>query len=99
MLLRREAGSSPVAEPQVRALVAGAVEGLAADQVAVIQSSAPAPRASNPKLVRLGPIEVTRRSATALRALLGAALALDLVLAVALIAVVYRRRASTARPG
>jgi type III secretory pathway lipoprotein EscJ len=97
VLLRRAKGSSPVAEAHVRALVAGAVVGLAADQVAVVQELAPPPAAAAPKLLRLGPIEVTRRSVAALRGVLGTALALDLVLAVALIAVVYRRRASPAR--
>ncbi len=92
VLLRREHGASPAAESHVRALVAGAVEGLAPNQVAVVQTSARAPSPAAPALVQLGPIEVTRRSSAALRAVLGSALALDLVLAVALIAVVYRRR-------
>jgi type III secretion protein J len=97
VLLRRAYGASPVAEGHVQALVAGAVEGLAPDHVAVVQASVRAPSPAAPALVRLGPIEVTRRSSAALRAVLGSALALDLVLALALIAVVYRRRSRTAR--
>jgi len=96
VLLRRRAQAAQLSEAQVRALVAGGVEGLAPDQVSVIQSSLPAGPRATPRLVRVGPIEVTSRSVGALRAVLGTALSLDLVLAGALIALVHRRRVRTA---
>jgi type III secretion protein J len=94
VLVRRDARAAPVPEAQVQALVAGAVEGLAPEQVTVIQSSVPAAHRAMAELVRVGPIEVTSRSVAALRVVLGTALALDVVLAAALIALVYRRRRS-----
>jgi type III secretion protein J len=96
VLVRREAEAAPVPEAQVQALVAGGVEGLVPERVTVIQSSVPARARVTAGLVRVGPIEVTSRSVAALRAVLGTALALDVVLAAALIALVYRRRSANA---
>jgi type III secretion protein J len=91
VLIERRHGAQPIDESAVRALVAGAVEGLSAAQVTVVQSVAdPEPRYA-PSMVRVGPINVTAGSAGALKALLGGALGLDVVLAVALIAIVRQR--------
>ncbi|MCB9596180.1 MAG: secretion protein [Sandaracinaceae bacterium] len=91
VLLTVRAGAT-VDEGAVRALVAGAVDGLSAPDVTVVTSAAraPAQRASN--LTWVGPIAVSRGSAVALKALLGGSLALNLLLAVAL--VLSRRRAA-----
>jgi type III secretion protein J len=92
VLIQRRRGTSPIEESQVRALVAGAVEGLSADAVTVVQTTADAPHSAPRELARVGPITVTRDSARALKALLGSAFALDLMMAVALLVVVQRAR-------
>jgi type III secretion protein J len=89
VLLRREAGRGPpVDEEAVRALVAGAVEGLTPDAVSIVQL---APERREPPaetaLVQVGPIAVAHGSVGALKAILGGALALDIALAVGLVAV------------
>jgi type III secretion protein J len=92
VLIQRQRQVPPIDEAKVRALVAGAVDGLAVERVTVVQVVAePQPRAAL-ALVHVGPIAVTGGSAFALRALLGGALALDLVLAAALVALVRRKR-------
>lgn len=85
VLLRRRVGSRVIDEAAARALVAGAVDGLAPEQVVVIQTESAAGTERAPALVRIGPISVTRSSAPALKLALGSALALDLLLAVAVI--------------
>lgn len=77
-------------EAAIRALVAGAVDGLAAEDVAVVVAEAPAPARREPNLAWVGPIAVSRGTATALKAILGGSLALNVILAVAL--VLSRRR-------
>jgi type III secretion protein J len=85
VLIRRKPGAVAIDEAAVRALVAGAMDGLAADRVTVVQVPSETGARSTPSLVQIGPISVTRRSASALQALLGGALALDLALAVTLV--------------
>lgn len=98
VLVRRKLGTHPIEETAVRALVAGAVDGLAADQVVVIQTETRVDIARAPALVRIGPISVTRGSALALKLALGSALALDVVLAAAVV-VLWRNRRRSARDG
>src|SRR5690606_14922881 len=82
-----------VDEAAVRALVAGAVNDLAADDVAVVQSErAPSDRA--PQLVLIGPIAVTRASATPLKLVLIASFATNLILAAVIVLARARRRAA-----
>lgn len=78
----------------VRALVAGAVPELSAEDVAVVRAPLRARRPHEPRLVTLGPITVTRGTASALKLLLGASLALHLAFALAL--ALTQRRASRA---
>lgn len=85
-------------EDAVRALVAGAVPRLAAEDVAVVRTRARAVRSREPHLVVLGPITVTRSSAGALKAILAASFALNLILAAALVLLRARRPAPVARP-
>lgn len=74
-----------VDEEAVRALVAGAVAELSRADVAIVSSETEAPVPREPDLVWVGPIAVTRSTATALKAILGGSFALNLVLAVVLI--------------
>jgi type III secretory pathway lipoprotein EscJ len=78
---------------QVQALVAGAVEGLSPAAVTVVRTANPsAPKPSAPAWVRVGPLQVSAASAALARGLLGASLAVNAGLAVALMGVVYRSR-------
>lgn len=90
VLVRHRA--EPVDEAAVRALVAGAVQDMTPEDVAVVQVRAnvevPAREAN---LVRFGPIAVTRGTAGALKGVLGGALALHVVLAV-LVVIGWRRK-------
>jgi type III secretion protein J len=84
-----------VDEAAVRALVAGAVQDLATDDVAVVLSETRAVPAREPHLARLGPVAVSRGTAGTLKAILAASFALNLILVVALVSI--RRRTATRR--
>jgi type III secretion protein J len=90
LLQTARAHQQPFDEEPVRKLVASAVKGLDAGRVSIVRVNAESPAVAAPAFVRVGPFTVTRDSAAGLRAALGAALVLDLVLAVALIAAVRR---------
>ncbi len=91
VLVRARRGAT-VDEAAVRAIVAGAVPGLAPERVTVVSTVMPAGTAAAEPLVALGPILVTRGSAPALRLLLGGMLAVNVVLGLAIGAVLRRRR-------
>lgn len=95
VLIRHRPGEAPFEEDAIRALVAGAVDGMEAADVAVVSVAAPPPPAAAPNLVNVGPIAVTRGSASALKGVLGGAIGLNLLLALCLIGVVLRRRRAT----
>jgi type III secretion protein J len=81
VLLRYRGSTPPIAAGDVQRLVAGAVPGLDPKSVDVISSPAPPPRSGrSQRLAQLGPITVTHTSIKSLKALLGAAMALNLVL-------------------
>lgn len=89
-----------VDDAAVRALIAGAVADLAADDVAVVRTVARPARARERHLVMLGPIAVTRGSASALKALLAGSFALNLLLAALVVLARWRREvARQAAPG
>ncbi len=93
VLIRYRAGARPYDERTVKALVAGAVQGMQPEDVAVVGVAAP--RAAPPgeaALVHVGPISVTRGTAPALKLVLGVAFALHIVLALALVGLALRRR-------
>jgi flagellar M-ring protein FliF len=94
LFVLREHASAPLDEAMLRALVAGAVEGLAPQDITLAQSAAAAPRRST--VARVGPFSVAAASADALRTLLALGLALHALLALALITVVARRRSAYA---
>jgi type III secretion protein J len=94
VLLRHARSAQAIDESAVRALIAGAVDGLSAERVTVVQVSASAPERTAPALVHVGPIAVSRDSAATLRLLLAVALGLDLLMAIALVILVSRARAT-----
>ena len=97
VLLLRAARSEAVDEARVRALVAASVPGLTPAAVTVMQSEAAPAAPSPPRMTAIGPFSVAAGSAPQLRAVLVAALLLNLVLAGLLIAaVVGKRRAANA---
>ena len=92
VLITRRAGTPPIDEDAVRTLVSGAIEDLPAERVSVVQAIAAAQAAPDAQVVSIGPIRVLAGSAPVLKAVLGAALALDALLALALCLIVTRRR-------
>src|SRR5689334_13907085 len=66
LLVQRRAGAPQVDEGALRALVAGAVDPLPPERVAIVQTELAAPRA--PEHARIGPFTVAKRDAPALRA-------------------------------
>lgn len=94
-LIRRRHDAAPVDESMVRALIAGAVDGLSSERVTVVQVVGYPTPVTRPSFASFGPISVARESVAALKTVLGVALGLDLVMAVALVALAYTRRRST----
>lgn len=94
VLLEHRPGAR-IDEDAVRRLVAGAVQDLAGEDVAVVASETAAVPAREPHLTRLGPIVVSRGTAGTLKAVLATSFALNLVLVVAL--VLSRRRTERRR--
>ena len=82
VLLRTRGGSQSPAEDDVRKLVAGAVEGLAPSQVAVVNVEAQAPPLDPAPFASVGPIRVARSSRLVLVAVLGASCALVILMGV-----------------
>jgi type III secretion protein J len=94
VLIRHGAGAPPYREAAVRALVAGAVEGMRPEEVAVVGVAARrSPDERGEALVQVGPIAVARGSAGALKGILAGALGLHIVLAGCLVVILFRRRA------
>ncbi|MBX3272141.1 MAG: secretion protein [Sandaracinaceae bacterium] len=96
VLLTMRPGASADADA-ARALVAGAVDGLAAERVSVVITPARDAAPREPQLAWVGPIAVSRGTAALLKALLGGSLALNLLLAAAL--VLSRRRSARRAEG
>lgn len=94
VLIKYRGDRAPYDEAAVRALVAGAVQDMTLEDVAVVGVPAgdpPPPRSTN--LVRVGPVTVTRGSATALKLILGGAFGLNVLLVIALVLVWRRKQA------
>jgi type III secretion protein J len=89
VLVRRLANASPLDATQLRALIAAAVTDLNAADVAVTQDAV-TPVEPQRQLAHVGPIAVSAASERPLRLLLGGLLALNLVLAIGLIALLRR---------
>jgi type III secretion protein J len=81
VLIRHRGAAPPLATSDVQRLVAGAVPGLAAADVSVVSTPAPASaRPADKELRRVGPITVTRASLSPLRLMAGGAVLLNLAL-------------------
>ena len=93
LLKYRRGAVRPYDDAAVRAIVAGAVQGMDASDVAVVGVPAQAgPASAQTALVRVGPIAVTRGSAGALKALLGGSIALNVLVALGAAVLVLRRK-------
>jgi len=93
VLLRHRGATPPLTPSDVQRLVAGAVPGLAAEQVTVVLLPAP-PRArpAERQLAQLGPLSVARSSLVGLRALVGVAVLVNAALLACLLALWSRLR-------
>jgi type III secretory pathway lipoprotein EscJ len=92
VLLVREHGA-PALGSAATELVAGAIPGLSPSAVRVVESTLQPMAAATPQLARIGPVMVTRDSASTLKAWLAASLLLHIFLAAALLRPLVRRRA------
>ena len=93
VLLRHHGATLPLTEADIQRLVAGAVPGLAPDHVSVVAT--PVPDARSPvdrSLTHFGPITVTRSSLPPLRVVVGAVVAINLALLVAVLLAWLRLR-------
>lgn len=86
-------GPTPISADEVRALIAGAVDGLSTESVAVVTSPAPAVSRSVP-LAKLGPFRVARASLVPLATLLVISLGIHLATAATILAMARSRRKS-----
>ena len=92
VLIKYDGSSAPYDEAAVRALVAGAIQDMDPAAVAVVGVPSENTAATPHSLVHLGPVSVTRGSSGLLKAILGGAFGLHLVLAALLVALLVRRR-------
>jgi type III secretory pathway lipoprotein EscJ len=92
-VIERRAGAPAIDETATRKLVAAALDDLAPEQVTVLQVEAPArgPRS----VTRIGPFTVAASSAPQLRGVLAGAFALNALLALVVMVLIARRRASS----
>jgi type III secretion protein J len=98
VLLVRESSAADLHNSAAE-LVAGAVPGLAPAAVRVVESLLQPPAAAAPRFARVGPVVVTRDTASTLKAWLAASLGLHIVLAAALLRPLVRRRTKSSRTG
>jgi type III secretion system YscJ/HrcJ family lipoprotein len=81
VLIAYRGANPPLTTADVQRLVAGAVPGLASEQVSVVMTALPVPpKPADRELARFGPITVTRSSMLPLRALVIGAALLNLIL-------------------
>ena len=93
VLLRHRGPTPPLTEVDVQRLVSGAVPGLDAQHVSVVATLVPEPRTQAERsLAHFGPITVTRSSLPPLRIAVGAIVAFDLALLVAVVLAWLRLR-------
>jgi type III secretion protein J len=98
VLIRHRGSAPPLAAGEVQRLVAGAVPGLAPEQVSVVLLPAPArTRPAERQLARLGPLTVARASLPALRVVVGIAVLLNAALLACVLALWARLRRTEQR--
>lgn len=91
VLVRHRGATPPIAASEVQRLVAGAVAGLQQDRVAVVlQPVTGAEAEMRPSIVQLGPVSVSQTSLPALKGLLAALGAVNILL-VAMLLVLWQR--------
>lgn len=93
VLIRYRGDSVPFDSDSIKALVAGSIAGMKAENVTLVAAHQAASPPIESPLVHIGPIAVARASATPLRIILGASLSVNLLLAIALATLATRRRA------
>jgi type III secretion protein J len=97
VLVRHRGDVAPYDELSIRRLVAGAVQDLEPDDVAVVGVPSPPAAAAERQLGRVGPFWVARSSATDVKLAFGALLGTNVLLAIGL-ALAFARAARLARP-
>jgi len=91
VLVRHRGATPPIAAGEVQRLVAGAIAGLQHEQVAVVLQPVMGAEAElRPSVVQLGPVSVSQTSLPALKALLAALGAINILL-VAMLLVLWQR--------
>lgn len=95
VLLVYRTGASPPNDEAVRAIVSGAIDGVAADDVAIVRSETVVQQPDGLELVAVGPFAVASGSAGPLRGVLIGLAALVMGLAGALLASLRRREGTT----
>jgi len=99
VLLRHRGAASPIADTEIKKLVAGAVAGLApADVAVVVVPIAASAKAGDRELAHVGPIAVTRGSLGTLKLVLAGSLGLLLLLSVAVLTLAGRLRRAREAP-
>lgn len=91
VLIRYRGSSPPIAEDDVKKLVAFSVSGLGKDRVAVVYAAASPPHPAA-ELVRIGPLSATRATARKVRGAVLAVVVVNIGLAAALVALWSRLR-------
>jgi type III secretion protein J len=98
VLVRHRGDTPPHDESAIQRLVAGAVQDLAIEDVAVIAVPSPPPPGSERQLIQVGPFSVGRGTASSLKVTLGALLGTNVLLAIGL-ALAFARSTRLARAG
>lgn len=93
VLVKYRAGRPPVEASAIRELVSGAVDGMDPKDVSVVAIAAPRRHSAGVRsLVQVGPVWVARSSADTLRAIFAGTAVAGMLLAVALVVLLRRRR-------
>jgi uncharacterized membrane protein len=95
VLLVYRTGASPPDDSAVRAIVSGAIEGVAASEVAIVRSETIVEQPGGVELVAVGPFAVARGSAGRLKLVLVLLAGLVIVLSGALLMLIGRREEAT----
>ena len=99
VLLRHRGSRPPFSEQAVQALVAGAVQEMRAEDVAVVGVAVPErERTAAQRMVSVGPLTVARSSSLLLKVIIGGALASNIILAGLLVWTWSRRRRLASMP-
>ncbi len=100
VLLRHRGATPPVSDDQIQRLVSGAVAGLSLDRVTVVMVSRPESGSlPNRAMAQVGPISVAPASANWLKAMIGAGVAMFLILFAIILGMWLRMRRALAAPG